>query len=348
MKINFYLSTTGIFGGSKAILEYANRLQSMGEEVFINVIAFDLRDYVKLLIKNSRKQLIQWFQNKVPIKVIYHKIPGKLKADCHIATFWKTAEFLQSVNCEGKKFYFVQGYESLWAGPQEQVEKTYTPEFEYIVLSDWLKNIIKKKTGKVALVLVTPVTPETLKASEQKIPSPRFNIGYHYVNKRFKGYQEFECAILNLEKEISNIKIKILTTERRKNFPFKEYEIWHNPPQEKLSDYYNSLDLFVSTSWYEGLGMPAMEAMKCRVPVLTTDSSGCRNYARHLDTAYIIKPNSVSEIIEGIKTLYNDFHLREKISSNGYKEVTKHNWQDATAKLINFLQYHISLNLPKV
>lgn len=337
MKINFYISSTGIFGGSKAILEYANRLYNLGQDITIYIITFDFVDYLKLFIKEKTRGLIKWFPNKVPLKVIYHKTCCKLKADCHIATFWKTAEFLQNKNIKGKKFYFVQHYESLWAGPKNEVEKTYTDKFEYMVLSDWLKDIIYEKTGQNPLVLVTPVTPENIQHSTFSIQHLTFNIGYNYVSKRFKGYPEFEGAILNIEKEISDIKIVILTTEKRKKFPFRNYEIWSSPPQGKLSDYYNSLDLFVSTSWYEGLGMPAMEAMKCKVPVLTTDSFGCRNYARHLDTVYMIKPYSIPEVIDGIKKLHTDTALRQKLSENGYNETIKYNWDDATKKLLNFL-----------
>ncbi len=339
MKINFYISSIGIFGGSKAIFEYANRLYNLGQDVTIYIITFDYIDYLKLLIRNKTRGLIKWFPNKVPLRVIHHKVHNVLKADCHIATFWKTATVLQNSNIKGRKFYFVQAYESLWAGPKNEVERTYTDEFEYIVLSDWLKNIIHRKTGKTPLVLVTPVTPESIGNSQKPIAKSNFfRVGYNYVSKRFKGYPEFEGAILNLEKEIQNIKVVILTAEKQKKFPFKNFEVWNSPPQEKLSDYYNSLDLFVSTSWYEGLGMPAMEAMKCKIPVLTTDSLGCRNYAKHLETAYLIKPNSVSEIIEGIKKLYNDIILRQKLSENGYNEVLKYRWDKSTEQLLNFLQ----------
>lgn len=339
MKINFYISSTGVFGGSKAIFEYANRLHNLGEDVNIYIIAFDFRDYLRLFITEKTKGLIKWFPNKVPLRVMHYKIHNVLKADCHIATFWKTATILQNRNIRGRKFYFVQHYESLWAGPKNEVERTYTDEFEYIVLSDWLKNIIYEKTGKNALVLVTPVTPESIGNSQKVIAKGNFfRIGYNYVSKRFKGYPEFEGAILNLEKEIPDIKVVILTTEKRKKFPFKNYEVLSNPPQEKLSDYYNSLDLFVSTSWYEGLGMPAMEAMKCKVPVLTTDSLGCRNYARHLETAYIVKPNSISEVMDGIRKLYGDGALRKNLSENGYNEVLKYRWDKSTEQLLNFLK----------
>jgi len=40
-------------------------------------------------------------------------------------------------------------------------------------------------------------------------------------------------------------------------------------PEEKLTDFYNSLDVFVFPSRIEGYGLPIVEAMACRVPVIT-------------------------------------------------------------------------------
>ncbi|MFN7182271.1 MAG: glycosyltransferase family 4 protein, partial [Planctomycetota bacterium] len=273
------------------------------------------------------------------LKIIYPKFIKILSADCHIATYWQTAEFLQSKVVHGKKFYFVQGYESLWGGEKKRVNKTYTREFEYIVLSGWLKRIISNITGKEALVLVTPVTPASLTFKEgwREKYGPQFRIGFHYVKKRFKGFPEFESAILNLEKEIKNLKVVILTTERRRKFLFSNYEVWNNPQQSALEQYYNSLDLFITTSWYEGLGMTLMEALACKIPIIATDSSGCREFARHLETAYLIKPNSVESIIKGIKALYDDSQLRKKIALCGYNEIQKYSWENNTDKLLEFL-----------
>jgi glycosyltransferase involved in cell wall biosynthesis len=39
-------------------------------------------------------------------------------------------------------------------------------------------------------------------------------------------------------------------------------------PQEKQTDFYNSLDLFVFPSKIEGYGLPIVEAMACKKPVI--------------------------------------------------------------------------------
>jgi len=47
-------------------------------------------------------------------------------------------------------------------------------------------------------------------------------------------------------------------------------------PEEKLVKAYNSLDVFVMTSEWEGFGLPILEAQKCGVPVVIRDDARIR------------------------------------------------------------------------
>jgi glycosyltransferase involved in cell wall biosynthesis len=44
----------------------------------------------------------------------------------------------------------------------------------------------------------------------------------------------------------------------------------HRPPRETLIALYNLADLFIFPSWYEGFGLPALEAMACGTPVIAS------------------------------------------------------------------------------
>jgi len=64
--------------------------------------------------------------------------------------------------------------------------------------------------------------------------------------------------------ESSNVEFKTISTN--------QYSPKHNV--EEMVDYYNSLDVFLCTSAYEGTPNPAFEAASCGVPVIGTDV-GC-------------------------------------------------------------------------
>jgi glycosyltransferase involved in cell wall biosynthesis len=42
-------------------------------------------------------------------------------------------------------------------------------------------------------------------------------------------------------------------------------------PESKMNDFYNSLDFFIFPSFYEGFGLPVVEAMACGIPCIVSD-----------------------------------------------------------------------------
>ena len=59
----------------------------------------------------------------------------------------------------GAKFYLVQHYESLYHGNAEAVDATYRLRLKKIVISTWLRDVMRERFGGEAEVLVTPVDP---------------------------------------------------------------------------------------------------------------------------------------------------------------------------------------------
>jgi glycosyltransferase involved in cell wall biosynthesis len=95
--------------------------------------------------------------------------------------------------------------------------------------------------------------------------------------------QGFDVALRTLQKVWNGghrFKVKwvcqIKPSVQGVNFPI---EFVVNPPQEKLAEHYRSADLFLFTSWYEGVGMPPLEAMASGVPVVSTLCGGVDMYA---------------------------------------------------------------------
>jgi glycosyltransferase involved in cell wall biosynthesis len=78
-------------------------------------------------------------------------------------------------------------------------------------------------------------------------------------------------------------------------------------------------------SIYEGFGLPIVEAMRLKTPVLTSQDPACAEVAG--DAAVIVDPYSVDSIAEGLRRLVSDAALREELSRKGYERSLRYSWE---------------------
>jgi glycosyltransferase involved in cell wall biosynthesis len=64
-----------------------------------------------------------------------------------------------------------------------------------------------------------------------------------------------------------------------------------------------ALDIFVMPSLYEGLGVAALEAMACGLPVIASDTGGLREAVEDGRTGLLAPPGDVVALAHAIETL---------------------------------------------
>lgn len=96
---------------------------------------------------------------------------------------------------------------------------------------------------------------------------------------------------------------------------------------------YNLAKLFLYPSLRESFGIPMLEAMRCGVAVITSNTSSMPEIAG--DSAYIIDPFKPEEITEGIVKLLNDNALRESLIEKGFKQAKKFSWENMAKDVLN-------------
>lgn len=77
-----------------------------------------------------------------------------------------------------------------------------------------------------------------------------------------------------------------------------------------------SADAFAFTSIREGLGIAAVEALLCGVPLIAADNRGTREYAINNVNAVICNARDIKSIKWAIYKLYSDKSYREELSNN--------------------------------
>ena len=89
------------------------------------------------------------------------------------------------------------------------------------------------------------------------------------------------------------------------------------------------------TSFFEGFGLPIVEAMKCGVPIITSNTSSMPEVCG--EAGIQIDPNNINEIANAIKKIENNKTLREKLIKLGLERSKKFNWEIAGKKLSEIL-----------
>jgi hypothetical protein len=113
-----------------------------------------------------------------------------------------------------------------------------------------------------------------------------------------------------------------------------DFEYHYRPTRERLRKIYSSCDIFLCPSWYEGLGMPAMEAMACRCSLVTTDTGGCLDYAIDGQTALVSLPQDVNGLSKNLTRLLDDEELLRVLSENGYRKIDEFDWDESCDRLM--------------
>jgi len=96
-----------------------------------------------------------------------------------------------------------------------------------------------------------------------------------------------------------------------------------------LSKVIGSSLALVYTSFFEGFGIPIIEAFSAEVPVITSDVTAMPEIAG--DAAVLVDPNSITQIAEAMHKIWNDEEFASKLVHKGKLQKTNFSW-DKTAE----------------
>ncbi len=102
-----------------------------------------------------------------------------------------------------------------------------------------------------------------------------------------------------------------------------------NVAEAELPTLYSGALVFVFPSYYEGFGLPPLEAMACGAPVLCSYASSLPEVVGN--AALMVDPYSFIEIADGLRKLLGNPPLRRRLSQYGQARASTFSW-DRTAR----------------
>jgi Glycosyltransferase len=103
---------------------------------------------------------------------------------------------------------------------------------------------------------------------------------------------------------------------------------------EEFADYYSAATIAVVPSVYEGFGIPAVEAMACGVPLITTSGGALPEVVG--DAAMIVPPADAAALTKAITFLFNNSNQRKKLAQAGLERVNSvFSWPKAAQEVVD-------------
>jgi len=107
-------------------------------------------------------------------------------------------------------------------------------------------------------------------------------------------------------------------------------------PDEALPALYAAADVFVLPSFYEGFGLPVLEAMASGTPVVTSDNSSMSEIAS--GAAHLVDPTNSEEIAWGIEKILFDSEYTRVLSERGKQRAKDFDWRKTAIETLKVYQ----------
>lgn len=286
LRITFLLGHAGLTGGVRVVAMHARLLADRGHEVLVVSLPRPGPTCRARLAAIVRQRCWLRRQPHGPSHLddtgLPHRILDRWRpirnadlphADVIVATWWQTAEWAARLDpARGAHAYFIQHYETHPGQPADRVMRTWQLPMHKIVVSQWLADLARDRFGDADVSLVPNAVDPTLFDAPPRMRNDPPTVGLMYSSKPFKAVHIALDAFRIAARTIPALQLLAFGAEHpTPSLPLPPSARFHfQPPQSTLARLYASCDLWLCASRSEGFGLPVLEAMACRTPVVAT------------------------------------------------------------------------------
>ncbi|HET7865639.1 MAG TPA: glycosyltransferase family 4 protein [Burkholderiaceae bacterium] len=340
MRITFVCASLDLSGGARIISTYAKMLADHGHHVTVVAPLPDplpLRKRLRSLWDTGRWDphygtrshfdgLGLDIRRTRRAPVLEAEVPD---ADVIIATWWETAEWANAFSAKkGTKVYLVQGHEVFDFLPVERSRATYHMPFFKIVVSGWLQRIMADEYGDHHTALVPNSIDHSMFDARPREKQPVPTVGFMYAIGGIKGADVALDAIKRLRAALPALRVISFGTHTPVGIDgFEGIEFSRLPSVQELQTAYASCDVWLCPGRSEGFGLPAMEAMGCRTPVVSTRVGWPLDAIRDGSNGYLVPAGDGEAMFEAaLKCLTLEPQAWKQMSESAQQTAHAYTW----------------------
>jgi glycosyltransferase involved in cell wall biosynthesis len=128
----------------------------------------------------------------------------------------------------------------------------------------------------------------------------------------------------------------------------EDHVIFHGRVSESdLQNLYETSDIFVFPSLWEGFGMALAEAMSYGLPIVTTNAGAIPCLVKDGQNGFLVPPQDPEKLAKSIEKLVASPELRAEFSEVNRKVAAEFSWEKSFANIEKFLDRLIDSNMPQ-
>ena len=284
MRITFVLPEVNLGGGIRVVVNHAERLAQRGHRVVVvagpnerRTLVRRVKDVVRGRAPFRLPRASHFDDSAIDLRVARHAPIGDADvpdADVVVATWWETAEWIAALSPrKGAKAYFVQGDDAETPGqPRERVRATWRQAAHKITIAKWLVDRIAAEVGDDDVSLVPNGVDVALFHAPPRERATPPTIGYVYQPLHMKGCDVIAAAFARARRHEPTLRgVAFGASPPAPECPLPDWVQFHlRPPQARIREIYGECAAWAWGSRIEGFGLPILEAMACRTPVVAT------------------------------------------------------------------------------
>jgi glycosyltransferase involved in cell wall biosynthesis len=347
MKIVFVAPGLNLSGGTRVIATYADRLRARGHDVLV-LAGRPPRPGLRGMTHRALRGERFWEGRRKPshfddmeTELRLAARPGPVtaadipQADAIVATWWRTAVTVAGLPpSRGAKFYLVQHHEVHESQPEQEVRASYRLPLHKVTVSRWLADMMRDEYGDPDVTLIrNSVDLEHFQSPPRERGQPP-TVGFMYSPRPYKGVPVILQAIERARARVPDLRV-VSFGERvaaGQESLLEGVRFVLRPDQAAIPGLYGQCDAWMFGSSLEGFGLPILEAMACRCPVVATRAGCAPDVIEDGVNGYLAPIGDAQTLGDRLADLLSlPPAAWRRMSDAANATVREHSWDDAAA-----------------